>query len=129
MQLFIILFSSYFVFKVVSNYRCIGKLDTPPLDEDGSFELIQPAFVTPQGDHVPVIELAWQVQGKLIAWYSRRKTSDFADIVFLCESYAAEIQQWSEHLDEAQRQLFYDVYKIEEPNEKKQRFMKGLLSL
>ncbi|KAI0977591.1 hypothetical protein F4678DRAFT_455742 [Xylaria arbuscula] len=89
-----------------------GKLDTPNLTEPDSFELIHPSFQTPQGSKVPVIELTWQVEGKLGAWISRRKDSDLKDLIFLFMTYGETIRQWSEHLKMESRVDFYEVYKI-----------------
>lgn len=88
-----------------------GKLGTPLLDQDGAFEMIKPAFPTPQGDNVPVIHLAWQVEGKLNAWISRKKNSDFQDLTFLFRTYSDDIKEWSENLTKEWRLDFYQVYK------------------
>lgn len=107
----------------------VGKLNTPILDEEESHELIRPAFDTPQGEEVPVIGLAWQVEGKLAAWISRRKTSDFDDLVFLCGAYGDTIREWSQHLNLDFRQQFYEVYTLVQNDAKILERTKQILSL
>lgn len=110
--------------------RChAGELNTPLLGTEDSSEVIRPAFQTPQGSQVSVIALTWQVEGKLAAWISRRKRSDFRDLVFLCRTYGTIIQEWSEHLDLEHRGLFYDIFKASVSDEKRRREMKMVLSL
>ncbi|KAI7783436.1 hypothetical protein LA080_011782 [Diaporthe eres] len=71
---------------------------------------VTPAFSTPQGRKVPVPELAWQVETKLGAYQSRRKTFDFRDLVFLFEKYGQYIREWSIRLDEKLRMGFFIIF-------------------
>jgi len=90
-----------------------GQLNTPILgEEEESFKLIRPRFRAPQGNQVPVIHLTWQVEGKLSAWISRRKESDFADLRFLFRTFGKVIRDWSGHLNLEWRQEFYEVFKL-----------------
>ncbi|KLP18949.1 uncharacterized protein LW94_14751 [Fusarium fujikuroi] len=105
-----------------------GQLGTPILGEEDSLELITPQFQTPQGNEVPVIFLTWQVEGKLKTWISRKKRSDYLDLVFLFREYGNEIRNWSEHLSKDWRREFYEVYKIES-DKKARKEMKSYLQL
>ncbi|SCV25452.1 uncharacterized protein FFB14_00345 [Fusarium fujikuroi] len=105
-----------------------GQLSTPILGEEDSLELITPQFQTPQGNEVPVIFLTWQVEGKLKTWISRKKRSDYLDLVFLFREYGNEIRNWSEHLSKDWRREFYEVYKIES-DKKARKEMKSYLQL
>jgi len=107
----------------------IGRLDTPVLGDEDSYELIQPSFTTPQGSEVPVIHLTWQVEGKLGAWISRKKMSDFDDLVFLFQKYGDEIIQWSEHLDMQRRLDFYGLYEVVVEDKRLLERMKKVLRL
>ncbi|KLP08711.1 uncharacterized protein FFB20_14029 [Fusarium fujikuroi] len=89
-----------------------GQLGTPILGEEDSLELITPQFQTPQGNEVPVIFLTWQVEGKLKTWISRKKRSDYLDLVFLFREYGNEIRNWSEHLSKDWRREFYETLAI-----------------
>lgn len=91
--------------------------------------MIQPRFETPQGDQVPVIDLTWQVEGKLSTWISRKKLSDYEDLEFLCQIYGSVISEWSENLPKAWRQEFYEVYKATAESKAAQKAMKKTLSL
>lgn len=76
-----------------------------------------------------VIHLTWQVEGKLIAWFSRRKDSDFLDLEFLLQAYGDQIEKWSEHLDENMRETFYAVYDSGTENKTKCEAVRKTLSL
>ncbi|KAG5798775.1 hypothetical protein H9Q69_002183 [Fusarium xylarioides] len=107
-----------------------GQLGTPVLGEEDSLELITPDFETPQGSQVPVIPLTWQVEGKLRAWMSRKKQSDYFDLKFLFRKYGREeIRQWSEHLSRDWRQEFYEVFKVEETDKEALKEMMDILQL
>ncbi|KAM5347241.1 hypothetical protein ACJ41O_010246 [Fusarium nematophilum] len=105
-----------------------GQLNTPVLGEDETFEMIQPSFRTPQGNQVPVIHLTWQVEGKLSAWISRRKDSDFTDLRFLFRTFRKNIRDWSGYLNLQWRQEFYEVFKLE-ANKEERKEMKRTLCL
>ncbi|PGH20795.1 hypothetical protein AJ80_03422 [Polytolypa hystricis UAMH7299] len=107
----------------------VGELNTPNLGLEGSFETNRPSFETPQGKQVKVIELAWQVEGKLITWFSRRKHSDFLDLVFLLLKYDNKISKWSENLNKDMRVAFYDIYDADTEDETMCKAMKKRLSL
>ncbi|KAI0116453.1 hypothetical protein GGR51DRAFT_555478 [Nemania sp. FL0031] len=106
-----------------------GKLDTPDLQNPESFEIIKPMIRTPQGNQVTVIDLTWQVEGKLKAWITRRKHSDFLDLQFLFESYGMAIQEWSQHLRMDWRVDFYEIYKLEMPDKSSHKRMHKILGL
>ncbi|KAH7174261.1 uncharacterized protein B0J16DRAFT_417797 [Fusarium flagelliforme] len=106
-----------------------GQLNTPCLGDDGSIELIEPRFETPQGDQVPVIDLTWQVEGKLGTWMSRKKLSDYEDLEFLCRTYGSSISEWSENLPKAWRHEFYGVFKASVEDEAAREDIKRTLSL
>ncbi|KAK1761832.1 hypothetical protein QBC33DRAFT_520069 [Phialemonium atrogriseum] len=106
-----------------------GNLNTPILGEPDSIEMIQPQVRIMHGDRVPVIDLAWQVEGKLWTWTSRTKDSDFQDLVFLFHTYGDRVKEWSEHLKKDQRINFYEVYKVEAKDKAAQKKMKEVLSL
>lgn len=101
--------------------RCIatdsageGKLNTPPLDlVNGAIGNISTAFATPQDKKVPVLELACQVETNLGTYQSRRKTSDFSNLVLLFEKYWQHIREWSMHLDEKLRMEFFIIVQVE----------------
>lgn len=106
-----------------------GKLGTPILSDEASHEIIKPSFETPQGDRVPVIALDWQVEGKLAAWFSRRKNSDFDDLLFLFRTYGNEITTWSGRLEKEWRVEFMEAYKLERVSEREYEEMKRTLHL
>lgn len=76
-----------------------------------------------------VIHLTWQVEGKLTAWFSRRKDSDFRDMEFLLLTYGEEISKWSENLDKDMRAAFYEIYDAEKEDKLMSEAMKKMLSL
>jgi hypothetical protein len=106
-----------------------GKLGTPVLADEASHETIRPSFETAEGDRVPVIALDWQVEGKLAAWFSRRKNSDFDDLLFLFRTYGKEIARWSGRLQNEWRVEFMEAYKLEPVSEKEYDEMKRTLHL
>jgi hypothetical protein len=99
------------------------------LGEEDSLELITPHFETPQGSQVPVIALTWQVEVKLRTWMSRKKRSDYLDLIFLLRKYGRDIREWSEHLSKEWRQEFYEVFEIEERDEAARKEMRSVLQL
>lgn len=119
-----------FYYLLILDYtNALGNLNTPILGEPDSIEMIQPQVRMMHGDRVPVIDLAWQVEGKLWTWTSRTKDSDFQDLVFLFHTYGDRVKEWSEHLKKDQRINFYEVYKVEAKDKGSQKKMKEVLSL
>ncbi|CAG7566057.1 unnamed protein product [Fusarium equiseti] len=98
-----------------------GKLNTPILGQPDSTELIQPG--------VPVIDLTWQVEGKLGTWISRKKESDYEDLVFLFQKYEDATSEWTENLPKKWRQEFYEVFEADVKAQALRKNMKRALSL
>lgn len=52
------------------------------------------------------------MEGKLWAWISRRKDSDFQDLIFLAQIYGSTIREWSNNLRKDWREEFYRIFGV-----------------
>ncbi|RMJ09166.1 hypothetical protein CDV36_011223 [Fusarium kuroshium] len=102
------------------NSRCLaisadviitGNLGTPPDLPNGS-EMIRLSPSIPRGSNpeMPVIDIFYQMTGKLQAYSDRQSTNDYIDLQFLVMNYINEVSAISPYLDHDQLVHWFNDY-------------------